>query len=121
MTDSIVRNSSPTVPIANLLFVDREYESGLRVEHVLHPKLHAAGYNVTYRPTRDRAGRLTLLFPSAADAHAAIALLRTEYTFTLTADVTEASMTFALAPGELRPRPSAAEQWTVEVPYQELV
>jgi hypothetical protein len=89
---------------------------------VLHPQLNGSGHTVTYRPSRLRAGTLGLIFASPAHAWAAIALLRTAYTFTLTADVTEASMTFVVAPGQLAPRHAekGTPVWVVEVPVQEV-
>lgn len=120
MSDTIVRNSSPTVPIANLRFVV-EYGAALDVENIVHPILNSAGHNVTFKPTRNRAGTLGLLFATAAHAWAAIALLRTAYTFTLTADVPELSMTFVLRQGALQPRnvPSF-KVWIVDVPFQDV-
>lgn len=122
MTDSIVRNSSPTVPIANLRFVTG-YDGGHRIENVLNPQLNGEGYNVTYRPARLRSGTLRLLFASAAHAWAAVAVLKTSHTFTLTADVSELGMTFVLRPGELKPNPGSGDvsaPWLVEVPFQEV-
>ena len=123
MSDSIVRNSSPTAPIADLVFVSG-YAAGLRVENILHRKLNGSGHDVVYKPVRLPAGRLTLHFATSAHAWAAIALLMTPYTFTLTADVAEVSMTFVLQPGDLTPRPAATagdvDDWTVEVPFQEV-
>jgi len=121
MVDTIVRNSTPTVPIANLRFVVQGYDAALPVENIIHPILNAAGHNVTYRPTRNRAGTLGLLFATAAHAWAAIALLRTAYTFTLTADVAELSMTFVLRPGALQPRNEPSfKVWIVDVPFQDV-
>jgi hypothetical protein len=119
MTDTIIRNSVPTAPIASLLFV-AEYDSSLRVENVVRPVLNSTGHNVTYRPAQNRAGTLALLFATAAHAWAAVALLRTSYTFTLTADVPELSMTFVVRPGDLRPRQAGRKVWTVEVPFQDV-
>lgn len=120
MTDSIVRNSSPSAQIANLLFV-HGYDVGLQIENILHEQLHGSGYNVVYRPARKRSGTISLLFASAAHGWAAIALLSTEYNFTLTADVPQLSMTFALRPGDLRPRHDPGyKAWSVDVPFQEL-
>lgn len=120
MTDTIVRNSSPTVPIANLLFV-HGYDASVGITTVLHEQLHGSGFNAVYRPARKRAGTMSLLFATAADAWAAVALLSTSYSFTLTADVPELSMTFALRPGDLRPiNDPGFKAWSVEVPFQEL-
>jgi hypothetical protein len=122
MTDSIVRNSSPTASVANLVSVVHDYSATRRVEHVLHPVLNSSSFTVTYRPVRLRAGRLSLLFATAAHAKAAVDLLVTGYTFTLTADVTQASMTFVVAPGDLNPQPDpeGTDAWVVEVPFQEV-
>ncbi|WP_419817000.1 hypothetical protein [Glaciibacter flavus] len=88
---------------------------------ILHPQLHGASFNVTYLPVRDRAGKLTLLFATSADAWAAVALLRTAYNFTWTSDVTGLSMTFVVAGGDLQPILSDTRKaWTVDVPYQEV-
>lgn len=120
MTDTLVRNSAPAVPIANLLFV-HGYDVGVQIENILQGQLHGSGYNVVYQPARKRSGTLNLLFASSAHAWAAIALLSTAYNFTLTADVPELSMTFALRPGDLRPRwHPGHDAWSVEVPFQEL-
>ena len=121
MVDTIVRNSSPTATIANLLAVVHSYRASRRVEHIVHPRLNDSGYNVTYKPVRLRAGRLSLLFATAAHAKAAVDLLVTGYTFTLTADVSQASMTFVVAPGDLDPQPQeGSDKWVVEVPFQEV-
>lgn len=123
MADTIVRNSSPTVNMANLLQVVADgYRAGYRVEHILHPQMNGAGHNVTYKPVKLRAGRLALLFPTATAAKTAATMLATPYTFTLTADVTAASMTFVVAPGELEPVPvEGVPEWLLMVPYQEVV
>ena len=121
MADSIVRNSTPTVPIANIRFVLNDYETALKVENILHPVLNGAGHNITWKPTRNRAGTLTVLFATAAHAWAAVALLRTSYTFTLTADVPELSMTFAVRPGDLKPRNEQTfKVWLLDVPFQDV-
>jgi len=120
MTDSIVRNSSPTVPIAGLQFV-HGFDADVEITTLLHEQLHGTGHNAVFRPARKRSGSLPLLFPTAATAWAAIALLSTEYTFTLTADVPELSMTFVLRPGQLRPRIDPGHKaWSVDVPFQEI-
>lgn len=120
MTDSIIRNSSPAVPIANLLFVHK-YDAGVRAGVIFHDQLHGSGTNIVWRPTRKRSGTLILLFATSAQAWAAIELLSTEYTFTLTADVPELSMTFAIGDGELRPRTQPGfTAWTVDVPFRDV-
>jgi hypothetical protein len=121
VTDTITRNSSPTVPIANLLGVVHGWDAAREVEHILHPILNGDGYNVTYKPVRKRRGSMTLLFPTAADADAAVDLLVTAYSFTLNADEDVADMTFVLAPGRLDPRPQEGiDPWLVVVPFQEV-
>ena len=120
MTDTVIRNSIPVVPIANLIFVSG-YESGQQIENILHPQLNGTGYNITYRPARLRAGTLRLLFATPAQAAAAITVLLAPNTFTLTADVAQVSMTFVLRPGVLRPvLTEDVVPWMVEVPFQEV-
>jgi hypothetical protein len=123
VTDAIVRNSSPTVSMANLLAVLVDYRAGYKVENILHPQMNGSGFTVTYRPARLRSGSLRLLFPTATAAKTAATLLVTPYTFDLAADVTSASMTFVLAPGDLDigPADEGVDQWALTVPYQEVV
>jgi hypothetical protein len=121
MVDTITRNSSPTVPIADLIGVVHPYDSGYAVENIAHGKLNSSGFNVTYRPTRLRSGRLTLLFETPTQAHTAIGLLGSAYTFTLSAEVAAATMTFFVTRGELKPEHNdEADVWTVTVPFQEV-
>jgi len=119
MADSIVRNSSPTVPIANLVFVTSDYDAAVELENILHKQMNGSGFNVTYKPARLRSGTLRLLFGTAAHAWTAVPILTSSYSFTLTADVSQTSMTFVLRPGELRPRPQG-RVWVLEVPFQEV-
>lgn len=121
MTDTIVRNSVPTAPVADLLFVS-DYDSGLEVENLLHPTLNASGHIVVYRPARLRSGTMQLVFPTAAAAWAAVPILSGGYTYTLTADLTQLSMTFVLRPGRLRPRQgiTSGRVWLLEIPFQEV-
>lgn len=120
MSDTITRNSLPAVPIVGIELVTG-YDVEVEIENILHAQLHGSGYNVTYRPARKRSGTLTLGFATSAAAWAAVDLFKTPYTFTLTADVAETSMTFALRPGQLKPEPEiGAEPWSVNVPFQEL-
>jgi hypothetical protein len=120
MTDTITRVTTPAT-LPGLLLVTG-YETGRRIENVLHGKLHSADYLVTYRPARLRAGSLLLLFATAADAHAAVTILSSSSAYDLTADEPTLNMRFVLAPGELRPRPAepGAEPWLLEVPFQEV-
>ena len=119
MTETITRNSSPTVAITMLASVD--YEAEYQPTTIIHPQLHGASYNITYLPVRDRSGTLTLLFNTSSDAWAAVALLRTAYNFTWASDVTGLSMTFVVAGGSLQPTLNDTRKvWTVDVPYQEV-
>ena len=121
MTDAIVRNSSGSPAMANLLGVVFPYTAPREIRNILHPVLNSSDVNVTYKPSKLRAGRLNLLFATAAHAATAVTFLDTPYTFTLTADVSQASMTFALAPGDLDPKPEpGTDKWLIEVPFQEV-
>ena len=121
MADTIIRNSIPAAPIASLVGVVHGYDAGQKIENILHEQLNGSGYNVTYRPARLRAGKLSLLFATPADAAAAITVLLAPNTFTLTADLTQVSMTFVLAPGTLKPvLTEDVVPWVVEVPFQEV-
>lgn len=119
MPDTITRNSGPTVPIANLrLVTGRELDRA--VEHVLHPELWGEGHVVVFLPVRLPAGSITLVFPTRADAKAAVDLLSTPYSFTWAADDPADSMTFVVRPGALQPREGreGGRAWTVTVPVQ---
>lgn len=122
MADTLTRNSTPPVVVANLVAaVQDDYSSTRRVENILHPRLNGAGFNVTYKPPRLRSGTLPLLFATAAQAHAALAVLAAPNTFTLAADLPAASMTFVVANGELEVRPDEdSDAWVLAVPYQEV-
>lgn len=121
MTSSIVRNTAGSPSMANLISVVFNYSAPRRVENILHPILNSAGYNVTYKPIRLRSGRLRLLFATAAHAATAVTFLSVAGTFTLTASVSQASMTFVLAPGDLDPQPNeGVAAWVLEVPFQEV-
>lgn len=122
MTDTIVRNSTPSASIANLVKVVHNYSGARRVQNILHEQLHGSGHVVVHRPTRLRAGTLTLLFATSAHAAAAVTVFAaTGHTFTLTADVAALSMTFVLAPGELDPQPQqGVGAWLLTVPFQEI-
>lgn len=121
MTDTIVRNSTPGVLITNLLGVTGN-DGAHEIETVLNAQMNGSGYNITYRPARLRSGTLTLLFATPAHAWAAVALLKTPYSFTLTADIPQLGMTFVLRPGRLQPAlaDEGIDAWTVEVPFQEV-
>lgn len=119
MSDTIVRNSAPTVPIAGIVLISG-YAGPRAIENILHPQLAGSGHNITYRPTRLRAGTLKVLFANHADAWAAVNTLATPYNFTLTADVGQLSMTFALRPGALEPVPDIGTNWVLSIPFQEL-
>jgi hypothetical protein len=123
MSATITRNSGPTVPIADIVDVV-VYDAPSAVENIIHSKMNGSGFNVTFRPTRLRAGRLSILFADAAGAHDAVALLGTEYTFTLNSDEDEADMTFVVGSpsgsGSLAPRPGEGPEWIVEFPFAEV-
>lgn len=123
MVNTITRNSTPAAPIAGLLMVDGAgYGAETPVETVLHPQAFGSGHLVVWRPARLRRGTLALMFPTATAAHAAIAMLKTSYSFTLTAALPEASMVFVVRPGVLKPRlgVEGGDEWLVDVPYQEV-
>lgn len=121
MTDTITRNSSPAVVLAGLVLVHR-YDAGRPLATVVHPKLHGTGHMVAYRPAHDPSGMLTLVFDSAAAAHAASDLLVTEYTFTLASVEPAVDMEFIVGTpgggGRLVPRIGEGdEEWILEVPF----
>lgn len=121
MVDTITRNSSPPVDIDGLLGVVHPYDVEYVVENIRHRKLNSSGHNVTYRPTRLRSGRIRVLFETPTDAHVAIGLLGSAYTFTLSADVPSATMSFFVTAGSLVPEHDPeADVWVVAVPFQEV-
>lgn len=122
MADTITRNSSPTVDIADLLLVEG-YDVDVPSRNIVRSQMESADVTIIYRAPEARQGTLTLLFPTAAAAHAAIGVLTSAFTFTLTADETAASMTFAVTEGVLRPEldRETRRYWLVPVPFHEVI
>lgn len=119
MVDTITRNSVPAAPVADLLLVT-ELEADVEITTVMHGQLHGSGHVITYRPARNRAGTLRLLFPSSAAAWAAVAILSTSHTYTYATTAGGLGMTFAVRPGALRPRAAGdgMPEWLLDVPFQ---
>lgn len=121
MPDVITRNSSPTVNLPGLRLVQGDADAGMQTETVVHKKLNGSGHMVAFRPARDRAGSLRVLFDTAADAWASAVLLRTEYTFALSSVEPEMDMTFVVAGGRIVPRlGEGGEEWIIDVPFVEV-
>jgi hypothetical protein len=122
MADTITRNSSPTVDVAGLLLVEG-YDVAVPSRNIVRSQMESADVTIIYRAPEARKGTLILLFGTAAAAHTAAALLVTGFTFTLTADETAATMTFAVPEGDLRPEldRETRRYWLLQVPFHEVI
>lgn len=98
-----------------------EYEDSSEARTITHPILGREDDDVTFRPAGMRQGTFVFVFETAADAHAARAILRTGQRFEFDhSAVPDISMTFVVAGGEVGVALGRASEWRVTVPFREV-
>lgn len=118
MTTTITATSTEATTIPLLVL---GYQTAYEGRNIVHDML-GGGIAVALIAPRPRSGALELLYESEADAWAAVAMHRTETTFTLTdTDHDEIGMTYVLAGGvSAALEDQTRDLWIVTVSYQEV-
>lgn len=97
------------------------FEGDTPLRSIVHTILGRPDPDITKRPAGLRNGTLTLVFDTGAAAAAARAVLAVTQPLTLTnSGVSEVSMQFVVAGGDLGQVLSTGGKWSLEVPYQEI-
>jgi hypothetical protein len=100
----------------------RGWDARADARSIVHTVLGRTDPDITARPTGLRKGTLTLVFTTGAEAYAARAVLAVTQPLTLSnSEIAEVAMSFVVAGGELGDVLGAAGDWTIEVPFQEVL
>lgn len=100
------------------------YAARIPTRSKVHVILGRRDPDVTFRPSGMRSGNLPLVFASAADAWAAVAVLVVPQQLTLTdPDQPHINMVFVVGEGEIAPRldDETRSVWLLDVPFQEVL
>lgn len=116
MTDIITTSTGLIAPI-----LITYYTVNRAIRNVVHPILGSSVPDISLRKTVLRSGEMTLLMQDHDRAIRAMTLLTTSPLLALTSDDPTASMTFALAPGDLKLTPDEDyRRFLLVVPFQEV-
>lgn len=103
----------------------RGWSASAPINSRVHNILGRPDPDITVRPAGLRRGTLTLVFGTGAEAYAARGVLAVTQPLTLVnSGVAQVSMTFVVATesgGELGEVLGRAGEWTITVPFQEIV
>ena len=99
----------------------RNFEGNAPVRTIVHTILGRPDPDITTRPTGLRKGTLTLVFDTGAAAMAARAVLAAPQSLALSnSGVSEVSMQFVVAGGDLSDVLAEGGVWSLVVPFQEI-